>query len=177
MRSTRAAEAVAELGSLGRVTVVRKWIIIAVAGALICAAIFFWPSSFDLSRVHPSIRGLQKPYRSVTADYYLDGGSVGLDITDRDGQRLQLAIPVYDGPGDTRMHHRLFIGRTYVGQTRTGATEVAFTQDTKRYLADIIDRHATPGSDRDSAILTLRGSPRDRATIYTRAVWSRVTDR
>ncbi len=149
----------------------------AVAGALIVAAIFLWPFSFDLRRVHPSIRDLQKPYRSVTADYYLDGGSVGLDITDRDGRRVQLAIPVYDGPGDPQMHHRLFIGSTYVSQTRTGATEVAFTPDTKRYLADIIDRHATPGPDRDGALLALRGSPRDRATIYTRALWSRVTDK
>jgi len=74
------------------------------------------------------------------------------------------------------MHHRLFIGSTYVGQARTGATEVAFTPETKGYLAEIIDRHATPGPDRDAALLVaLRGSPRDRVTIYTRALQNRVT--
>ncbi len=141
---------------------------------IVLTAVWLWPfSSYDLSRMHPSIRSLVRPYRSVTAEYYLDGGSVGIDITDQNGQRLQLAIPNYDGPGDKRTYHRLFIGATYA--SRTGAVEIAFTEDTKRCLADIIGRYATPGPDRDSAVIALRGSPLDYAEVHTRVLLNRFT--
>jgi hypothetical protein len=126
------------------------------------------------SRVHPTVWSLPRPYQSVTADYYLDGGSVGMVIVARDGQRLELAIPICDGPGDTRTYHRLYLGARYA--KHTNAVEVAFTDDTKRYLADVIGRYAA-GPDRDCALIALRGSPRDSADVYSRALLHRVTGR
>src|SRR5580765_4003022 len=134
----------------------------------VLAVLFLWPSSlYDLSRVHPSIRGLQEPYQSVTADYYLDGGSVGMEIIDRDGQKIQLAIPISDGPGDTGIYHRLYIGARY--SKDANAVEVVFTKDTKRFLADVLSRYpAGPESDRDLALIALRGSARDYVGVYGR---------
>jgi hypothetical protein len=133
-----------------------------------------WPfSAYDRSQVHPSIRNLHQPYRSVIASYYLDGGSVGVDITDRDGQQVQCAVPVHDGLDDKRKHHRLFLGGTHIDLTNT--FEVVFTSDTKRCLADIIDRFATPGSDRDLALIALRGNPHDYAMVFTGALLRKVS--
>ena len=154
----------------------RKKIIITVLTVVALAAFFLLRSpSYDMARVHPSIRSLQQPFKSVTTYYFLDGGSIGMDITDRDGQRLQLAIPVYDGPGNTRTYQRLFLGTTHA--SRTGAVEVAFTDDTRRFLSDVISRYSAPGPDRNSALIALRGSPRDYVDVYSRAVWGRVAQR
>jgi len=151
-----------------------KKIIITVAAVLVLLAVLLlWPfSSYDLSRGHSSIHSLEKPYRSVTAEYYLDGGSVGIDITDRNGQRLQLAIPVY---ADDHTRRRLFMGATHISETNV--VEISFTRDTKRCLADIVDRYAAPGTDRNCAVIALRGNPRDYARICTQILLSRVTDR
>lgn len=153
----------------------RKAVISLVAVAVVVAGLLLWPfSRYDLSQVNPSIRSLRQPYQRVTADYYLDGGSIGIEIIDRDGQKVQLAIPIYDGPGDTLTYHRLYLGARY--STHSNAVAVAFTEDTKRFLADVIGRHAT-GPDRDSALIALRGSPRDYVDVYGRGLFRKVTGR
>jgi hypothetical protein len=56
-----------------------------------------WPSpGYSRSRVDPSLTTLREPFRSVVAAYYLDGGSVGIRITDRDGQVREYALPVFE---------------------------------------------------------------------------------
>jgi hypothetical protein len=151
----------------------KKVVIPILVVVLVLLLLLFWPFlRYDFSEVHPHVQALHQPYQRVTADYYLDGGSVGIEIIDRDGQKLDLAIPIYDGPGDTRTYHRLFVGARYF--SHTDAVEVAFTEDTKRYLADVIGRHAT-GFDRDCALLALRGSPRDYVDVYGRGFLRKVS--
>ena len=54
----------------------------------------FWPGpAYDPERVHPRLRALQQPYQSVKAVYYMDGGSIGIEIVDRGGSREQFALP------------------------------------------------------------------------------------
>jgi len=166
--------AIGELGVRPPHHAMRKKLIIAIA--IVAAAVpvlLLWPfPRYDPARVHPSIRTLRQPYQRVTADYYLDGGSVGLEIIDRDGQKLQLAIPIYDGPGDTRTYHRLYLGARYF--KNTNAVEISFTEDTKRFLAEVIGRNAT-GPDRDLSLIALRGSPRDYVDVYGRALLNKAT--
>jgi hypothetical protein len=52
-------------------------------------------SSYSISRVDPRIRGLQQPFQTVNTGFYLDGGSVGIEIIDRDGKKIQLATPIW----------------------------------------------------------------------------------
>jgi len=150
----------------------KKRLILIVSGVVLLALIvlWIWPfSPYDLSKVHPSIQSLKQPYQKVFASYYLDGGSVGLKITDKDGQVLQLALPVSDGPA----YQRLYFGATHASDTN--AVEVVFTEDTKRCLIDIIERHAE-GMDRDVALIALRGAPRDYIGGLSRAVFRKNTN-
>src|SRR5436190_17845697 len=63
---------------------------------------------YDVSRVEPRLRALQKPYRSVTTGYAMDGGSIGIEIVDRNGIREQFAIPAH--LGDTNPYSKVFVG-------------------------------------------------------------------
>src|SRR6185503_13602782 len=101
--------------------VMRKKIIIAVSLlAVFVATVLLWPTAgYDIDRVHPSLRELATPYRSVGTGYYLDGGSLGIAIVDRDGRKLELALPVSAAHG--RSYPQLFIGATHT--SKTGAVE------------------------------------------------------
>jgi hypothetical protein len=150
---------------------VSKKFAIAIASVAILVLLVWCSSSDNLSRVHPSVGSLREPFKRVNVDYYLDGGSVGIDITDRDGVRIQLAIPIDDGPGDTRTYHRLYVGTLYYKQTN--ATELPFTKDTKRFLVNVIRRYGT-GPDRDCSLIAL-GSPGDRIGVYGRLLLRKAT--
>jgi len=65
--------------------------------AILAVAVLSWPTAgYDLNRVHPSLRQLATPYQTVGTSYFLDGGSIGVAIVDRDGRRLLLALPVIE---------------------------------------------------------------------------------
>jgi hypothetical protein len=70
---------------------------------------------YDLDCVHPAIEALQVPYQSLTVCHYLDGGSLGIAIIDRDGKQLKLALPCAEDPG-TRFN-RLFLGALHALET------------------------------------------------------------
>ena len=154
--------------------IMRKKLLIAVSflGAVGAVALL-WPTGrYDMSRVHPALRELATPYQSVRSSYYLDGGSVGITIVDRDGHRLQLALPVSGQRG--RPYPRLFVGAT--SSSTPGAVEVEFTEDTRRMLISIIEQHQN--GSHDAVLLALRGAPRDYARTLSRAAvsfYQRVT--
>ena len=140
----------------------KKFIISVLLLAVLVAAVLLWPTAgYDISRVHSSLRELATPYQSVCAGFYLDGGSIGITIIDRDARKLELALPV--SPEHGRSYPQLLIGATH--HSKTGAVEVAFTEDTRRMLISIIEAHRTPGNDSDITLVALRGAPRDYARI------------
>jgi hypothetical protein len=154
----------------------RKTLIISlVFFAILAVACLLWPTaSYDLNRVHPSLRQLATPYQSVGTSDCLDGGSIGVVIVDRDGRRLLLALPV--SYQDGRKYPQLFIGATHT--SKTGAVEVAFSEDTRRMLISVIEDHRSSAGDSDIALLSLRGAPRDHARLWSRAAvtfWERLT--
>ena len=146
----------------------RKKLVIAVSLlTILVAVVLLWPTAgYDISRVPPSLRELATPYQSVSTGYYLDGGSIGITIVDRDARRLELALPVSSEGG--RTYPQLFIGATH--SSKTGAVEVAFSADTRRMLISAIEHHQTAGDSSDIALVALRGAPRDYARIGSRAV-------
>jgi hypothetical protein len=154
----------------------RKTLIISlVFFAILAVAAILWPTaSYDLNRVHPSLRQLATPYQTVRTSDYLDGGSIGVVIVDRDGRRLLLALPVsYE---DGRKYPRLFVGATHT--SKTGAVEVAFSEDTRRMLISVIERHGSSTGDSDIALLSLRGAPRDHARLWSHVAvtfWEKLT--
>ena len=137
--------------------------------ASVVTAILAWPTAhYDVSRVHPSLRELATPYRSVFTGYYLDGGSIGITIVDREGRKLLLALPVSSEGG--RSYPRLFIGAKHARETN--AVEVVLSEDTRRMLISIIEQHQSAADSGDIALVALRGSPRDYVRIYSHAVVS-----
>lgn len=131
------------------------------------------PNAYDRSQVHPAVRDLPRPFQKVNAEYYLDGGSVGLEITDRTGHITRLAIPVGGGPGDSRRYHRLFLGALHA--RNSNAVEVAFSKDTRRYLTEILQKEAS-GINRDMALICLRGSFRDYFEVFGRVVYRKLIE-
>jgi hypothetical protein len=149
----------------------KKLAILALVTLVVVAILLLRPlPSYEMAHVHPSIRGLQQPFRSVTVEWYLDGGSIGMDITDRDGKLLQLAIPV-DEKG-RRNFHRLFVGAKH--SLTDGAVEIEFTQDTRLFLYDAVSYFAKPDTERDVALIALQGLTRDYVKFFLKALLSRV---
>ena len=63
--------------------------------AVFFAGLVAWPTAgYDERQIHPRLQALNIPYQSVKTDYFLDGGSVGITSVDRDGNKLELALPV-----------------------------------------------------------------------------------
>jgi hypothetical protein len=150
--------------------VYKKLVIASASIGAIALMVCLWPSPrVDPQRVLPSLRDLAKPYRSVRTGYYLDGGSIGVEILDRDGHRLALALPVgYDGI--RRTYSRLLVGGMHASDTN--AVEKPFTAETRKVLIGVIEQSGASTDDPslDLALLYLRRSPRDYARICARAV-------
>ena len=90
---------------------------------LILAVWSFWPlPSYDANRVCSQLRSLQTPYQKVKTVGFLDGGSVGIEIIDRNGQHEQFALPC--GWDNTNYHaySRVFVGALW--NHRAGAIEI-----------------------------------------------------
>jgi hypothetical protein len=119
---------------------------------------FFHPSpSYDITRVKPRLRSLRQPYQSVKTGYKMDGGSIGIEIVDRDGKREQFALPAH--LGDTNRYTRVFVGSLH--DRKPGTTEVMDAENTKRMLIQILA--ATPGRAPydDFCLVALRRGPSD----------------
>ncbi len=87
----------------------------------------------------------------------MDGGSIGIEIVDRDGRREQFAIPAR--LGDTNPHTKVFVGAMH--DRKAGAIEVTDSEHTKRMLIQILA--ATPGRtpQDDFCLMQLRRRPSD----------------
>lgn len=146
----------------------RKKIIIGFCLVAIAIAVaLLWPTArYDINRVHPSLRTLAMPFQSADAGSYLDGGSIGITIVDRDSNELKLALPVSSQPA--RSYPRLFIGATHI--SKSNAVEVAFSEDTRRMLIAVLEDHRLSSNYNVLALVALRGAPRDYARLGGRAV-------
>src|SRR5882672_6767169 len=98
----------------------KKVVIVICLLAVVVTALLLWPTAgYEISRVHPGLRELAAPYQSVWTGEYMDGGSIGITIVDRDGRKLQLALPL--SSESRRSYSQLFVGATH--SSKTGAVE------------------------------------------------------
>ena len=115
---------------------------------------------YNPAGVHPDLLALKEPFGSVKAFYYFDGGSIGVEILDAAGKDLRLALPV------NHRYSRLFFGKTHLSERGAVVAEVPFSEDSKRFIAEIIDTYAERGADRNWALLYLRKAPVDRLRVW-----------
>jgi hypothetical protein len=119
---------------------------------------FFRPTPrYDVDRVNPRLRSLQKPYQNVKTGYYLDGGSIGIEIVDRAGTREQFCLPAH--LGDTNPYTRVFVGAMY--DRKSGAVEILEPEHTKRMLIQILASAQKRTAEDDLCLMMLRRRPSD----------------
>lgn len=132
---------------------------------LLTLALYTGIPNYDVQRVHPQIAKLQRPYSHLRVSYYLDGGSIDVEITDKSGQQVQLALPVNSQDGKTS-YPKLFVGATCKHMNAQSGTAEELNQDTRHYLAEMIDKRAIPDANRNAAIIALRGSFWDYIKVF-----------
>ena len=102
----------------------------------------------DLRGVDPRVRDLQEPLKSVRVSYFLDGGSISLQLVDARGTNLLLAVPVWDG---VREYGTIFLDTRYP-DTNAPGVKVVDSQNTALHLQHLL--RDQPGIDtmRDVAV-------------------------
>lgn len=129
------------------------------------AAFLLWPwPPYSRSKVDPSLRALATPYRSVVTEYYLDGGSVGIRITDHNGTVVEFALPV--SAGKSKGYERVLVGAMHSSDVGKSAVPAEPGRDTKNMLIQIVERYSSGDIDSMAALIALRGAPRDYLRVY-----------
>lgn len=138
-------------------------------------ALLFWPwPPYSRSKVDPSLQALVTPYRSVVTEYYLDGGSVGIRITDRNGTAMEFALPV--SAGKSRRYERVLVGVMHARDVGKSPVPAENGRDTKNMLIRVVERYSSGDVDSMAALLALRGAPRDYVRVYFNS-WFRPVGR
>jgi hypothetical protein len=140
--------------------------VIICSALLFVACVAFWifrPSPrYDAALVEPRLLALKEPYRNVTTAYYADGGSIGIQIIDRDGRKEQFAIPAR--LGEKNHYTKVFIGAMY--DQKPGAIEVSDSEQTRLMLIHVLESMPDRSPDADVGLRMLRHSPLDRAHFF-----------
>ena len=63
---------------------------------------------YDREKVHPRLLSLQQPYKTVRTYYFMDGGSIGIEIVDREGRKEQFAVLAL--MGEPNPYTRVLVG-------------------------------------------------------------------
>lgn len=164
----------------------RKWrwivsIILFVLVIVLCV-VFMSRERIDLERVHPEIASLKEPLRSLTVDYYLDGGSIGISLTDRNGTNLMVAIPAGEGPHE---YLGVYLGTNVIDlATRKlsaptnlpGVIRIDPSKDTELYLQRMLFRNRNLDSTgmTELALAHWRNEPKDKIALAWKALWIRL---
>ena len=137
----------------------KKLIFVTVLVALAIAAFWFFQPArrYDIELVHPRLRALQQPYQTVKTGYYMDGGSIGIEIIDRDGHREMFAVPSH--LGDTNRYAKVFVGAMH--DRKPEAVEIVDPEHTKRMLVCILQDSPNRTAWDDFSLMTLRRRPVD----------------
>ena len=145
------------------------WIIVLCAFVIGAGWLLRPSDSFDSTRVDPEISSLQAPYKSVRTAYYLDGGSIEIEIIDATGRMIQIAIPVISKSG--KKHEEIYVGTMH--REKNNARKVSDPEQTKHMLIQAMKDHSNGDPDIDFIIAELR----NRASDYAKVVWHKVLGR
>jgi hypothetical protein len=147
----------------------RQYKVMLVVGAVVVVGVLFLAfqngPTYDPARVHPRLRDLREPYQSIRACFFLDGGSIGIKIVDRDGHREDFAIRAHLGDKDS--YTRVFVGALH--DQSPDAVEISDPEHTRRMLTRIIADRPDRSAYDDADVLLLRRYPKD----YIRVLWHR----
>ncbi len=139
-----------------------------VFGAVVALLIFALAMEppVDLSRVHPRLVALKQPYRSVETSYYLDGGSIGVRITDADGRTVECVMPVSTNRNDP--YPAVWLGTATPGHSLTNGVPLSDPRESQKFLLQAVANSRPVTGEDVIAMIQARGWPRDyaRALIF-----------
>ncbi len=113
-----------------------------VAGLLISAGVLLFGRFYLRSKVHPDLRSLNLPLQRIQAHYYFDGGSLGMEIVDRDGKRVELSMPNWHTADDDTFYKFIYVGAKYKPK---GAPMTPLDIHTKRFLIELLESSSPEG--------------------------------
>ena len=117
-----------------------------------------WVPGVNRAGVHPALLAIKEPLRSATSYSYFDGGSVGLELVDASGKAFAFSLPV-ERPGEFPSYPVLVAGvRAY---TLPGGEKHPCSEDSRKFIAMLIDIYAERGVDRQFCLQRLRNAPLD----------------
>jgi hypothetical protein len=135
------------------------------------AGVWNWTPSIDLEKVDREILELKRPLVQASVEHFLDGGSVGLTLTDAAGKTLECALPV-DNQSVPTSWPRVIVGTTWVDprslQASSGVREVENPEATKAYLLKLVDEDSCDQNERLLMLAEMRGAPRDMIRVFIR---------
>lgn len=111
-------------------------------------------TSYDKSIIDKKLTSLEEPFKSVGSSYYLDGGSVGIEIIDNNNIVLKIALPVIDFE---RSYEQIYFGTCHIGSSDEGIAEVKNSAETKLMLQDILHRYSKGNPQLVLGLCALRG--------------------
>jgi hypothetical protein len=134
---------------------------------LACLGVFFQPNpSYDLSKLHPRLRNLKTPYRSVSSDFYADGGSIGIGIVDQDDNKEYFFVSARDG--------RMYFG--VPAEDKTNQVEIIYHEHTKRMLICILSDAPHRTAYDDANLASLRRYPKDYIIVLLHRLYGDFKD-
>ena len=118
----------------------------------------------DKSQVIPELAELQEPLQVETL-MWADGGSLGIQIEDRDGKSVKLCLPNEFGEEENE-NEQLFVGSLHY--SKTNAVEVENPHHSMLRLLEILRDVERKDMDRDRIIASTSGRWRDWAVFHYR---------
>ena len=109
--------------------------------------------------VEPRLTSLREPFQSCAVNYYMDGGSIGIDIVDAAGRKEQFAIACH--LGSSERYERVFVGALH-----DALPGVANSTATKQALILVLAEHRNGDPYIDVALAELANRPLDWARCW-----------
>lgn len=112
-------------------------------------------TSYDKSIIDKKLTSLEEPFKSVDVGYYMDGGSVSIEIVDKNNILLKIALPVI-GIEDPS-YEKVYFGVYHIDHLKEGGDEVDNPVETILMLQDILHRHSKGNPQLIVGLYALRG--------------------
>jgi len=126
----------------------------------------------ELSRVHPRVRVLKEPLKSVQAGYLLDGGSITLQLIDANDVMVRLAVPVGEA---WKAYGTIYLDTAYHSSSHSGVKVEGF-DNTAIYIQQLLRKQPDMDISRDLVLARWSGRGRDIIRFLVRRLSGQYTN-
>ena len=108
--------------------------------------------------VHPALLAIERPVTAAKAFFYFDGGSLGVRGVDAHGKAFAFSLPV-EAKGKMAFYPDLVVGVSHCRSS--GGVKYPCSDDSRKFIATLINKYADWGIDRYFCLQQLRDAPLD----------------